>query len=151
MRKNFPYENKRTIIVLLIVSVPLLALLLFIEVVQPRLEKAKPVIPVTFETIASHEGEKISIQGRFYLGSWVSSSDFCPCPDNEHLCYHLELIPLMTEEYDWISDNLEVSVELEDTYSAEPGHFYLPGSFTDEDFRIYILRAGVKRLTMQFK
>lgn len=137
MRKYFLNEIKRTIIVLLIVLVPLSALLLFIVVVQPRLEKAKPVIPVTFETIASHEGEKISIQGRFYLGSWVSSSDFCPCPDNEHLCYHLELLPLRTEEYDWISDNLEVSIELDDTYSAEPGHFYLPGSFTDEDFSIY--------------
>ncbi len=109
--------------------------------VQPRLEKAKPVIPVTFETIASHEDEKISIQGRFYLGSSVSSSDFCPCPRNGQSCYHLELIPLRTEEYDWISDNLEVYIELEDTISAEPGHFYLPYSYTDEDFRI-VTSAG---------
>ena len=140
MRKNFPYENKRTIIVLLIVSVPLLALFLFIVVVQPRLEKAKPVIPVTFETIASHEDEKISIQGRFYLGSWVSSSDSCSCGEH-HWCSDLEFVPLRAEGHDWISDNLEVYVELEDTISAEPGHFYLPYSYTDEDFRI-VTSAG---------
>jgi hypothetical protein len=135
MRNTFPEESKRLLIFILIFILLGLGFLFFLLVGIPLLEKAKPVIPVTFETITSHEKEKVSIQGRFWLRSSLSSSTTCSCGGGT--CSDIELIPLETEGSGWIFDDLEVNIELRSTYSAQPGHFYLPSSYTDEDFRMY--------------
>jgi hypothetical protein len=135
MRNIFPEQTRRQLVVILVLFLLCMVLAFYFLVGIPMLEKARAVLPVTFETIASHEKEKVSIQGRFWLRSSLSSSTTCSCGGG--WCSDIELIPLETEGSGWISDDLEVNVELRSTYSAEPGHFYLPSSYTDEDFRMY--------------
>jgi hypothetical protein len=135
MRRTSPEEAKRTLIIILVILLLLLAFLGFVVLGIPLLEKARTVIPATYDTVASHEDEKISILGRLSPGSSVSSSTSCSCGGGT--CSDLDLIPLETEGSDYIFDDLEVYVEMKITYSAEPGHFYVPSSYTYEDFRVY--------------
>lgn len=134
MSHNFPDQTRRQLKIMLPILFLLLVFLLFLEVGLPLIEKSKPIIPVTFDTIASHGGEKVSIQGLINPGIAVSSKS-CDCSNGT--CSDLELVPPDTEGSGWIFDDLEVYVELQSTYSAQPGHFYLPSSYNYEDLKIY--------------
>jgi len=90
---------------------------------------ARPSLPVTFDTIASHEGDKVSIDGRFRLGGIAITSN-CQCGGGP--CADLEFV-----SGDDSSRQATVLVELAITYTQEPNHFYLPDFYTDEDFKIY--------------
>ncbi len=90
---------------------------------------ARPSLPVTSDTIASHEGDKVSIDGRFRLGG-IAITPNCQCGGGS--CADLEFVP----EGD-SSRDVTVLVELAHTYTQEPNHFYLPDFYTDDDFKIY--------------
>jgi hypothetical protein len=135
MRHTFPEQTKRPLTIILVILLLASAYLVFVVWGIPLLQKAGTPIPVTYDTVASHEDEKISIQGRLSPGFSVSSSTSCSCGGGT--CSILDLIPLETEGSDYIFDDLEVWVELKITFSAEPGRFYLPSSYTYEDLRIY--------------
>lgn len=88
---------------------------------------ARPSLPVTFDTIANHEGDRVSIDGRFRLGG-IAITPNCGCGGS---CADLEFVP-------WgDSSPVTVLVALDITYTQEPNHFYLPDFYTDEDFKIY--------------
>lgn len=130
-----PEETRRGLIIALVIFLLILAFFFIMMVGLPLLEKAGPVITVTFDTIANHEDEKVSIQGRLSPGRSVSASNSCNCSGG--WCSNLDLLPLETEGTDSIFDDLEVYVEMKSTDSAEPGHFYLPYSYTYDDLKIF--------------
>ncbi|MHC1740367.1 MAG: hypothetical protein AB9897_04575 [Anaerolineaceae bacterium] len=99
-----------------------------------------PAISVTFDTIASHEGDKVSIEGKILVGSGVSEVDECGCDECNNIekyrsCYRLDL----TSVGDYDPTEPRVSLDMYNTTQdkREPNHFYLPIFFDPGEFRIY--------------
>ncbi len=98
-----------------------------------------PAIPVTFDTIASHEGDKVSIEGEISVGSGVSEVGECGCEECNNIekyrsCFRLDLTSV-----DYDPADPQVHLDMYDTTQdkREPNHFYLPMFFDPGEFRIY--------------
>jgi hypothetical protein len=89
-------------------------------------EAIQPPVPVTFETIADHQGEKVVIEGVIDLGSSVNCSN-TTCS-----------LPLQPEDRHDTGDLIVILWVVETTESeARPNCFVLPDVYDPEELRIY--------------
>jgi hypothetical protein len=89
-------------------------------------EPIQAPVPVTFETIADHQGEKVVIEGVIDLGSSVNCSN-TTCS-----------LPLQPEDRHDTGDLIVILWVVETTESeASPNCFALPDVYDPKEFRIY--------------
>lgn len=133
------HPRDKLFLILFLVSIVLCALFVIAIKLNERRVAQTPAIPVTFDTIASHEGEKVSIEGEIVVGSGVSGSHECGCDlckinnDTYGSCYRLDLVSV--GDYD--PTETQVSIYMYDTTQREPNHFSLSIYFEPGEFRIY--------------
>jgi hypothetical protein len=98
-----------------------------------------PAIPVTFDTIASHEGDKVSIEGEIMVGSGVSEVEECGCDECNNIDEYRSCFSLDLTSVDYDPTDPWVYLDMYDTTqdNREPNHFYLPMFFDPGEFRIY--------------
>jgi len=133
----------KLVLILALGFVVCLGLAVIYAIVSSNLEEKRladmPVIPVTFDTIASHKGEKVSIEGEVLLGLGVPEVENCGCelceyPEELSSCYRLTLTSL---NYDPTLPFVEFDLLGTTLQKKQPNHFYLPYFFEAGDFRIY--------------
>ena len=98
-----------------------------------------PAIPVTFETIASHVGDKVSVVGEIIVESGYRSVEECGCDECNNREKYGSCYSLWLSSLDYDPDLPDINFYLYETTleAKEPNHFYLPMSYQSSDFRIY--------------
>ncbi len=110
-----------------------------LKTIEENRKASLPVIPVTFENISDHEGDKVSIEGEILLGSYVDCDFIYSCfepYDQESVC-PLNFGPL-GELGDFFDLNMDVYLEIKETTKGnkEPNTYDLPFSYKYEDLKI---------------
>jgi hypothetical protein len=137
------HKRDKLILILFPTGVVLCVLIVLAIKLSADLEKKRwadmPAIPVTFDTIASHLGDKVSIEGKILVGSGFAGTNECGCEECDNIkeigvCYHLPLVPLVYDSADpWVILSM-----YESRQANEPNTFDLPMFFYDpSEFRIY--------------
>jgi hypothetical protein len=135
------HPRDKLFLILFPVSIVLCALFFIAIKLNERRVAQTPAIPVTFDTIASHKGEKVSIEGRIVIGATVSGSNECGCDlckinnDTYRSCFRLRL--LSAGDYD--PTRPVVYIYMYDTTEdkREPNHFSLSMYYEKGEFRVY--------------
>lgn len=138
------HKRDKLFLILFPAGIVLCVLIVLAIKLSADLEKKRwadmPAIPVTFDTIASHKGDKVSIEGEILVGSGFPGVNECGCDECNNIeeyrnCYRLELTSV-----DYDPTHPRVCLDMYDTTQdkKEPNHFYLPMFFDDPgQFRIY--------------
>jgi hypothetical protein len=137
------HPRDKLFLILFPTSIVLCALIVLAIKLSADLEKKRwadmRAIPVTFDTIASHEGDKVSIEGKILVGSGFAGTNECGCEECDNtqdigVCYHLPLVPLVYDStHPWVILSM-----YESRQANEPNTFDLPMFFSDpSEFRIY--------------
>ncbi len=99
-----------------------------------------PVIPVTFDTITSHDGDKVSLAGRVLLGNSVNCEyrETCADSSDKAIVCPISFGPV-GDLADFYDRHLNVFLEIPGTSMTEkePNSYYLPDFFDRDEFRLF--------------